>query len=67
MSQYTAIEEINGQWFVCTDSTDINPESLRFSDRGSGPELVGPDGVHGPFDSESEAEKWLSSYLVGTD
>ena len=58
----TAIEQIGNQWFVAVDATDIDSRSLRFSDRGNGPELVAPDGVFGPFGSQQEAADWLLAY-----
>lgn len=59
----TAVEEINGQWFVSVDSSDIVESELRFQNRGNGVELIAPDGVHGPFDTEAEAQSWLDEYM----
>jgi len=63
----TTIEEINGKWFVCTDSTDIDPQSLRWQDRGNGPELVEPSSVYGPFRTERAAQHWLDDYMIRHD
>lgn len=57
LPKMTCIEEINGQWFCCTDSTSID-KPLQFRDLGNGPELMN-DNVYGPFATEAEAIKWL--------
>lgn len=52
----TCIEEINGQWFVCVDSSSIDePISYRTG------EIIN-SGVHGPFKSQSEATAWFKDY-----
>jgi len=59
------IEKINGKWFIETDSSSIDCE-LTFRNCGNGPELVN-DNIHGPFADESDASKWLESYLADCD
>ena len=60
--KFATIEEIGGQWFVSLVAPHINPGSLRWQDRGDGPELVDPPGVFGPFEDREQAESWLATY-----
>ena len=60
--RFATIEEISGQWFVSLVASHIDPGSLRWQDRGDGPELVEPPGVFGPFETEEEAQDWLDTY-----
>lgn len=56
MRSDSCIEEINGEWFVCVDSSSIDdPITYR------GGEIVNA-GVDGPFMSEAAAECWLEQY-----
>ncbi len=56
----SCIEDRGGMWYVCVDSSDMaNP--LRFRNYGSGLDVVNA-GVHGPFDSETNARLWLCEY-----
>ncbi len=53
-------------WYL--DQQDVVPlADWAWNDRGSGPELISPDGVYGPFDgaSEWEAEQRARDWLLG--
>lgn len=59
------IENINNEWFVCTNSSCIDHE-LTFRNSGNGPELAN-DEIHGPFVTKSDAAEWLETYLADCD
>ena len=52
----SCIEEVNGEWFVCVDSSSID-EPITYS----AGEIVN-GGVYGPFNSQSSALSWLREY-----